>query len=79
MTSSNKSEAIKILSPLFAKELSSTSKISNNEYSISLPYATARLPGIVHGVVVQIIISWPVKLLFGDFRIGNLANIVVLM
>ena len=37
MTSSNKSEAIKILSPLFAKELSSTSEISNNEYSISLP------------------------------------------
>ena len=48
------SSAITNFSPIFAKDFSLVLMISIKEYSRSLPYATARLPGIVQGVVVQI-------------------------
>ena len=50
------SSAITNFSPIFAKDFSLVLMISIKEYSRSLPYATARLPGIVQGVVVQITI-----------------------
>ena len=37
------------------------SNISINSYSKSLPKANARLPGMVQGVVVHIIIELPIK------------------